>query len=67
MLLKELSLACRRCGHATPLEVSYIQASRSFTCRHCGARSPIDKDRAAEGLARLEQAEEHAAETPHAM
>lgn len=55
LLPNEFSLACRHCGNATLLEMSFIRKSRFFTCRHCHGKSPIDRERVVDSLERLEE------------
>jgi hypothetical protein len=53
-MVSEIPLTCQHCGKTTVKPVEWIQQNTFFTCACCAAPIMIDKDMAAQLLARLE-------------
>jgi hypothetical protein len=53
-MVSEIPLTCQHCGNATVKPVEWVQQNTFFTCACCATANMIDKDMAAQLLARLE-------------
>jgi transcription elongation factor Elf1 len=58
-MISEIPLTCPHCQKVTVKPVEWIQHNTFFTCEFCGTSVLIDKDVAAELLARLELQQRH--------
>ena len=53
-MISEIPLTCPHCGKTTIKTVEWVQLNTFFTCAYCATAVMIDKDTAAQLLARLE-------------
>jgi transcription elongation factor Elf1 len=58
-MISEIPLTCPHCRKTTVKSVDWVQHNTFFTCEACGASAMIDKDLAAELLAKLELQQRH--------
>ncbi len=53
-MISDIPLTCPHCGKTSIKRVEWVQQNTFFTCEHCGTAVMIDKDVAAQFLARVE-------------